>query len=474
MNLKMDNKTLFPQGNYQNGSILIFEVVIIFIFSLVILSILSGAVYQLRVLRSTNYRESAFHIAEAGVNYYQWRLAHFPTDFQDGTGQAGPYVHDYRDTDTQEIIGQYSLVITPPLIGSTVVTIESTAWTIANPSIKRVITTRYGIPSLARYAFLTNSDVWIGSSESVSGEMHANGGIRFDGNGNAPIQSAKQTYTCPSWSGSPCPTTKNGIWGSAPVGTQSFWTYPVPNVDFSTITSDLSTIKASATTSGIYLPPSNAQGYSIVFKSTGRLDIYKVNTLRSHATGTDVNGGSHPENLDYNSRTIVSGYSDILMPSNGLIYIEDRTWVEGTVNGRAMVAAAKLPYNSSTAPSILIPNNLVYLAKDGNHSLGLIGQKDILITYFAPSVLEVDAAIIAQNGSAQRYYFSGNVKTSITTYGSIGSFGTWTWSWVNGSGTVTSGYQTTNTTYDANLLYSPPPSFPLTNNGYQQIGWASN
>jgi hypothetical protein len=172
MNLKMDNKTLFPQGNYQNGSILIFEVVIIFIFSLVILSILSGAVYQLRVLRSTNYRESAFHIAEAGVNYYQWRLAHFPTDFQDGTGQAGPYVHDYRDTDTQEIIGQYSLVITPPLIGSTVVTIESTAWTIANPSIKRVITTRYGIPSLARYAFLTNSDVWIGSSESVSNKMH--------------------------------------------------------------------------------------------------------------------------------------------------------------------------------------------------------------------------------------------------------------------------------------------------------------
>lgn len=458
----------------QKGSILIFELVVIFIFSLVMVSVLGAAIYQFKVLRSTTYREEAFHIAEAGVNYYQWRLAHFPADFQDGTGSAGPYLHNYIDADTQTVVGQYSLQITAPLVGSTVVTILSTGWTTANPSIKRTITTRYGIPSLAKYAFLTNTDVWIGSSESVTGEMHANGGIRFDGTGNAPIASSKVTYTCQAWSGSPCPAVKNGIWGSAPASTQNFWTYPAPNVDFSTITSDLSTIKASASTGGFYLPPSNAQGYSIVFKATGKVDIYKVNSLRSHASGTDVNGSNHAEDLDYNSRTLVAGYNNVNLPANGLIYLEDRTWVEGTVTARVLVAAAKLPYNAATAPSILIPNNILYSVKDGTVSLGLIGQKDILVTYFAPATLEIDAAMIAQNGSAQRYYFAGNTKTSITVYGTIATFGTWTWSWVNGSGTVTSGYQTTSTVYDSNLLYSPPPSFPLTNNGYQQISWGSN
>src|SRR5688572_151105 len=96
----------------QQGSILIFEVVIIFVVSLVLMAVLGQAVIQLRVLRSTTQREQAFHIAEAGVNYYQWHLAHFPTDFQDGTGNPGPYVHDFVDKDSQITIGRFSLQIT--------------------------------------------------------------------------------------------------------------------------------------------------------------------------------------------------------------------------------------------------------------------------------------------------------------------------------------------------------------------------
>jgi hypothetical protein len=139
-----------------------------------------------------------------------------------------------------------------------------------------------------------------------------------------------------------------------------------------------------------------------------------------------------------------------------------------------MVVAAKLPYNAASAPDILIPNSIVYTARDGRDSLGLLSQQDILLTYTSPSVLEIDAAMIAQNGSAQRYSWPGNIKTSIVIYGSVGSFGTWTWSWVDGGGNTTSGYTNTNTIYDSNLLYAPPPSFPLTSNGYQQISWSSN
>ena len=37
----------------------------------------------------------ALNVAEAGLNYYRWHLAHNPDDLQDGTGGAGPYEHIY-------------------------------------------------------------------------------------------------------------------------------------------------------------------------------------------------------------------------------------------------------------------------------------------------------------------------------------------------------------------------------------------
>jgi hypothetical protein len=455
----------------QNGSILIYELVVIFIFTVVALGVLANVTQQMRVIRAAVYREQAFQIAEAGVNYYQWHLAHFPTDYQDGTGTPGPYVHIYKDKDTQQDIGEFSLQITSPPLGSTIVTIRSTGYTYENPNIKRTITVRYGVPSLAQFAFLTNSTIWIGSSESVSGRVQANNGIRFDGTGNAPIQSAKSTYACPSFQGSPCPTTQPGIWGSAPQSTKNFWQFPVPVTDFSSITSNLSAMKSAAQSNGVYLPPSNSQGYSLVFNSNSTVTIYRVTSLRSNPSGWDVNGTARNERTDYNNRTLISTSA---LPTNGIIYIEDKTWVEGTLNGRVMVAAAVLPYNASTAPHIFIPNNIVYTAKDGSSSLGLLAQKDVIVTYYAPNTLEINAALIAQNGSTQFFYWPGRIKNTITHYGSLMSFGVWTWSWVDGSNNIVSGYQNTSTVYDTNLLYAPPPSFPTSTAGYQQISWSSD
>lgn len=459
------------------GSILLFTVILVFIFGLVMVSLVSYALNVLRVVRSTANSELAFQIAEAGINYYEWHLAHYTSDFADGTGQTncnpcGPYVHDYIDKDVNQKAGQFSLSIIPPTLGSTVVTIQSTGTTVTNAVGKRVLAVKYAIPSLAQYAFLTNSDAWIGDTESVSGQFHTNGGLRFDGTGNAPIYSAKSTYTCtPTFGCSPA-VAKPGIWGSAPQSTKNFWQFPLPNVDFSTMTGDLAAMKSDAQVSGIYLPPSNEQGYSLVFKSDGTVDVYKVTALATgEPTGWDVNGLAHNGSLDYNTRVLQFNQA---LPANGVMFIEDKTWVEGTVKGRVMVAAARLPYNANTAPSILIPNNVVYAAKDGTNALGLLAQQDILVTYASPSTLEVDAALVAQNGSAERYYYPNNVKNSITVYGSTGSYGVWTWSWVNGSGTIVSGYTNTNSVYDANLLYAPPPSFPLSPSGYQQIYWQAN
>jgi hypothetical protein len=457
----------------QAGDTLLLLLIIISLFSVIMPPIISWAVNTGKLVRETINKEQALQIAEAGINYYQWHLAHFPTDYKDGTSGNGPYVHNYTDTDTENVLGQYSLVITPPTNGSTIVTIASTGYTSSNPNLKKTITVKYGIPSLAIYSFLSNDVIWIGPSETVNGQIQSNGGIRFDGVGNAPIGSAKSTYTCSSSQGSPCPHMENGVWGSASQAVQSFWQFPVPAVDFSSLTSNLATLKSSAQNAGIYLPPSNTNGYSLVFNSNGTVSVYKVTSLLNDPTGWDVYNNAHNENIDYNNRSL---QYTVAIPSNGVIYAEDNTWVEGVVNGRVMVTAASLPYVANTAPNIYIQNNLTYQTKDGSDVLGLLAQNNIVVTYAAPSNLEIDAALIAQNGSAQFFYYPDGsaIKNNISIYGSIMTFGQWTWNWVDGGNNNVSGYGTTLDTYDNNLLYSPPPGFPLSSAGYKQISWQSN
>jgi hypothetical protein len=452
------------------GYVLIYLLFTIVMFSFMSVPVINIILKEMRVLTSTNDKENALQVAEAGINYYVWRLAHYPNDYQDGTGNAGPYLHDYKDYDTNQTIGQFSLTITPPPSGSTIVTIKSTGWATVNPSIKRTITAKFGVQSMAKYAFLSNDIIWIGSGESISGQMMANNGIRFDGTGNAPIQSAKLTYTCPVNQGNPCPAVKDGVWGSATQAVKNFWKFPVPAVDFSSFTADLASIKSKAQSSGIYLAPSNAQGYSLVFNSNATVSIYKVTKLQNGHNGWDVNGNAHNESVDYKTRVLLSTQA---IPANGFMYIEDKVWVEGTVRGRVTVAASKLPYNASTAPTIYIPQNLVYSAKDGSDALGLISQKDIIVTYDTPADLEVDAALLAQNGSVGFLYYPNNKKNSIYVFGSIITFGQWTWTWVS-NGNVVSGFATTNSVYDGNLLYSPPPGFPVSSGGYQLISWISD
>lgn len=454
-----------------NGAVLIYLLIIIFVFSTMMLPVITLVVYKMKVLATAIDREKSLQIAEAGINYYQWHLAHYPNDYKDGTNTPGPYVHNYADFDTQQPIGKFSLDITPPITGSTITTIKSTGWTNENPNVKRTITAKYGIPSLAQYSFLSNDVIWIGDNEMVSGRLQSNSGVRFDGIGNAPIQSAKSTYTCSTSQGCSTPTVKNGVWGNASQAVKNFWQFPVPAVDFSSITSNMATAKSSAQNGGIYLPPSTKKGYSLVFNSNGTVSIYKVTKLDSNPTGWDVSGIAHSEGTDYSTRSL---QSTVNIPSNGIIYIEDDVWVEGTVKGRVMVVAAILPYNSGTAPTIYIPKNILYTTRNGSDVLGLLAQKDVVVTYDAPTNLSIDAAIIAQNGAAQFFYYPNNIKNSITIFGSIMTFNQWTWTWVNSSGTVLSGFRNTSDTYDNNLLYSPPPSFPISASGYQPLNWTSN
>ena len=440
-----------------------------------------GALSFLKLsVRSFN-KSLAFSIAEAGVEYYRWHLAHAASDYQDGTGQSGPYVHGYYDKDGN-LLGQFILNITPPPVGSTIVTITSTGRVAADSSLEKVIKVKMGIPSWARYSFVIDADVRFGSGTEVFGPIHSNGGIRFDGLAHNLITSARSDYDDPDHSGAnefgvhthvaPVDPLPPSAVPSRPDVFMSGRQFPVPAIDFGGLTQTLSQIKATAQANGFYLASSTAFGYDIVLKTDDTFDLYKVTSLNSPpggCSGSESGWGT----WSIRNETLLGNYP---FPTSSLIFLEDDIWVRGQINtARLTIASGRFPDNPSTRSSITVNNNLTYTNYDGQDVLALIAQKNVNVGLSSDNNLRVDAALVAQNGRAGRYYYSSSCgssykRNSLTLYGMIASSLRYGFSW-SCSGVYCSGYDLRNITYDANILYGPPPSFPLTSDNYQLISW---
>ena len=132
----------------QKGVSLVLIIVFVAILTIFGLTILQWSALQIKASNQAQEKELSFQIAEAGIEYYRWHLAHDNDDYQDGTGNSGPYIHDYKDINGN-ILGQFSLEIDPPPSGSTMVTIKSTGYSNSNPNLKRKIISLVGIPSYA-------------------------------------------------------------------------------------------------------------------------------------------------------------------------------------------------------------------------------------------------------------------------------------------------------------------------------------
>ena len=136
------------------GSILLLVLVFAAVFTTIGTGLVGMVSTQHKLSSQKVASRQALHIAEAGINYYRWHLAHSPNDFQDGTGGSGPYVHDYKDPEGT-VIGKFSLEIIAPSGCESAVKIQSTGWTLSHPQTKRIVQVRYGKQALAKYAFLT-------------------------------------------------------------------------------------------------------------------------------------------------------------------------------------------------------------------------------------------------------------------------------------------------------------------------------
>lgn len=454
--------------NNVKGSVLMFTMVFGSIaFTVIALGVAGYAMNENKASLRYHDRDMAFNIAEAGINYYRWHLAHNQTDYKDGTNSNGPYIHNYEDKDGN-VIGNFSLEITPPLSGSTVVTVKSTGWTAWDTNAKRAIQARMGAASLTNYIFLNNSNMSFSNSSVIHGSIFSNGGIRFDGTTDSWVRSAKDRYL---YSGDN--QYHNGIWGGGQP--KSFWQYPVPAIDFYGVTADLKKIRdlADVPGQGIHLTSSGKEGYHFVFNGT-QFALYKVNSRNCY------NGEGRWRNrwgnwywdgnvycYDIKTETFIQNYN---LPSNGAIFVEDDVWVEGTVDGRVSIGVGKFPVQTPYK-KIYINDNLFYSAKASDDVVGLLAQGDIIIPHDVPNDMEINAALLSQFGANFRPYYDSSIKDSLNFFGSQISYNSSGYKYLNGNnGSILSGFDDTIYTFDGNLRFYPPPGFPV-GTTYELLSW---
>jgi len=498
----------------QQGSMLIYLILFIAIFALVMPVIVGLFNAKMQLLRTTILREQALQIAEAGINYYQWHLIQFPGDYKDGTESSGPYVHDYVDYDTQETVGQFSLLITAPPQGETAIVIQSTGWTNDNPAIKRTITATYGVPSLASYALLTHGWIYAWNTESYSGPVHSDTGIRFEGTTESSVTSSEETtyladcsQEYPENPSCTTQTLRDAIWANGSNKSQSFpyWSNPTTTADFTGISTAFSEISANSNLPDNINLPANSLGYSLVFNSDGTVTVYEIKkTINTGAlfpittaihNGSNVSLGYLNGGTDYYTGICTSNCSKCkygrclqytkTVPSAGLIiYASNNLWVEGTVNGRVVIATANGSTDVLNMANIYISNNIRYSDEglpdnERTDTIGLMAEGNIIVTKNAPDPLYVSGALLAQNGfiAFPICYSGGAMHNNVYFFGSLILHGSWWFNFTNYCGSsFTDGYLYPHFTWDKNLLYRPPPYFPASSVGAELrlVKWTSD
>ncbi len=456
---------------------LIIPLVLVFgtLFLLLMAGLMSFVHLQLEQSRKQVAQDSALKIAEAGINYYKWCLTNEIEDHCEGE-------KDYYDNEGN-LVGSYSInvQVEKHCDQPSETTIIATGWTKDRPETKRKIEVLYAKTSVGIYSYLINDNVWAGSDREVRGHYHSNGGIRMDGENKSLVTSAKNEWICTDSFGCDfCPSECReengdcycpGVFSTSDNSKTDLFDYPASSFDFNGITMNLAEIKSlSQNEGGHYFPPvkninSNGEGYHLVFKKDGTFDLYIVtDTNSTYSYNNEI--GWHYDYFEIDSEYIYGNFS--IASACSLVFIEDRLWVEGEVNGKITIAAANLE-DPNKDENVILLGDIEYFSEEEN-GLALIGQNNILISPASPDIMEIKGIFLAQKGRFGRNHYPFNTREKLEIYGSIISNGRVGTQWTSG-GHVISGYMKRENYFDSNLVYKPPPFVPRASNEFKIINW---
>lgn len=298
----------------QKGSSLILTIIIAAVASIFLSGLVLALLTNIRLSRKVVASERAFYIAEAGIEYYLWRLQVEPRDFQDGTAAEGPYVHEITDQ-LGRVAGTYELELVPSEDHEFYASIQSTGRSNPHSNFKRTIDVKLSKNGLAPHALISNSPLMIPENMEIRGNTHTNETFQLDGEASGIVKSAVTESENPESSGD-----FNGDRA-----------FEVDAIDFDDFDGDWHLMKQIAQDSGEFFANSVAEGYHVVFNGS-TFTLYKVNTLDEIGPTCSASGFGSGDS-DWSTWSIgdeeLVGAFDI--PENGIIYIEDNVWVDGNI-----------------------------------------------------------------------------------------------------------------------------------------------
>ncbi len=471
------NKKL-PQ-KLKQGQLLVMVLIFGAVFLTILGSVIGYIVTQNQLVNQRVQLQKASDIAEAGLNYYKWFLAHNPDDVTDGTGVSGPYVHTFYDPEG-DAIGEFSLDVSDSIYcGSTAsIDVSSTGHTFQDPDVKQTITARYSRPTVAEYSFIINSPVWAGADREIIGPYHSNQGIRMDGTNRSIVTSGQENWLCTSSFGCSPNSIKGGVFTSTTNANPALFSFPSAPISFEGITVDLKDMKDQALAAGgIFIPKSSAYGYQIILNANNSITVKKVTGVVSYQGYSLEDGWKQEENV-ISASTLVGNYN--ISESCPLIFVEDKVWLEGVVGKKITLAAADIN-NASPKINIILNDNITYVSATSSGLLA-IAENNVLIGLKVPNDMYLNGIFIAQNGLLGRNHYeqsklSNALKTyvtrnSVTMNGTTVSAGRVGTQWTSG-GNIVSGFKNRYNSYDRNLVYNPPPMIPKTSDVYTISDWSN-
>lgn len=483
----------------KKGSAIAYGLIIVAAVSVLLVSVVQVVASNIRYTAYVEDKEKAFHIAESGIYFYRWYLAHEIENknqdeinaFWNGNplGVNDPYVKDYLDNNGEKI-GEVEIDVSLPGGDYNIVKITATGYTTDKLDIKRTIQATLRRSIWSDFAVISESLVCFDKYWTINGKVMGNNGVHFDGVGNNIVMAGVSLYNDTN----PLHSTyngKDGVWTSWAYDAGHGCNYnteknscvfnagtkfPAAKKDFTGVTAHMQTIRTEAkknlagngcTSTGCFFDNSS-EGRRIILKSGGTFDMCPVDEYWTN------NGINHHYPKKYKKigtiGTCNTCSGDCLetftIPDSGVIFVEDNIWLEGTVSDKRVTIAAASISDPATDANIFIMDNIKYTNFNGNDALGMLAEGDIEILKNTPNSLVIDGAILAQNGAVTKPEYNPECcgggctsnKNYIDIYGCVITKNGLNFSLHKGSCPNLKLDRTV--TYDNNLYTYPPPFFP--------------
>ena len=415
----------------KKGFLLIFAYMVIAVLSVLLAALVARSIAEWRVADRDKNSTAAFYAAEAGVDYgLDWLRSQGnpPGGTAPFNLPAGPAIET----------GTYSVVIDPddgnPNAYLKRYQIISTG---QSGDTTRIAIYEVKEDTFARFAYLSDTEhflgfipVWFITGDQLSGPVHTNSHFHISGD-----PAFTDVVSCVD-------DAISYMHGGPPNDNPSFAKgvkFGAPEIEMPSKALDLRTAAVQ-------------DGYHF----TG------ATTIALNADGTMNVTNSHDNLLNQN----------MPLPDNGAIFVTgaqagDNLWISGTLNGQLTVG---------TNRDLIITDDITYNTDpvtnpDSTDILGLIAEKDVIISQNAPSNLTIQASILALDDSFYVENWAGlPPKGKLNIYGGLiqdarGPIGLFN----PATNTIISGYSK-NYVYDPRLRNIPPPFFPTTGD-YVGLSW---